>query len=159
MNKKYIFLILISLNLACQSSNSKIELNTEIESQKTINQNSILSEFYLGYDEWKTIRCIIASNEDTYWDKSMIGLIEKSGLLRIEYLEKTIHLKPLKRKNIEMGIWNNSFKNDTIQIDIYIKFDNKKGIMGAITGKGNIKGKIGNSNFSDKIFCVNELEK
>jgi hypothetical protein len=166
--KKILIFLLLFLNIACQYSNKnevkKFASDTELKSKsikQKIEQENFLPEFYLSYDEWKSISCILSSSENAYWDKSMIGLIEKSGLLRIEYLGKKILLKPIKYKTIEEGIWTNTFKNDSIQLHISINFDNKKGhrIIRSITGNGSIQGKIGSRKFDDKVFCVYELDK
>jgi hypothetical protein len=114
----------------------------------------VLNQFYLGYSEWKTISCIISINESHYWDKAMIGLIEKSDKLRIQYLGQTIYLSPEKKVEINKGKWINEFNNDSCKITITINFDNDIGIMRCITGEGYVSGSINSKTFEEKIFAV-----
>lgn len=116
----------------------------------------MLDQFYLSYSEWETKSCSFSVNESHYWDKAMIGLLEKSGKLRIEYLGQTIYLKSDKNLPIKEGNWNNTFKNDTIQINISIEFydRNKNKEIRFIAGNGKINGKIKDKEFQEKIFGV-----
>jgi hypothetical protein len=114
----------------------------------------LLNQFYLSYDEWKTISCELVSDGSRYSDKAMIGLIEKSGKLRIDYLEQKIHLKPDSLPEIREGLWQNIYTNDTIHITVAINFDNKKKYAHCITGNGSMKGLINGKPFSENVFGI-----
>lgn len=118
----------------------------------------MLNQFYLSYSEWKTISCIISINESHYWAKAMIGVIEKSNKLRIQYLGQTIYLSPEKKVKIDKGQWINTFSNDSCKITVTINFYNKVGIMSSITGEGYLSGSINNKVFEEKIFAVYETK-
>jgi hypothetical protein len=117
-------------------------------------KHDVLDQFYLGYVEWKKVSCEFSSDEIRHSDKAMVGILEKSGKLRIEYLGQIIYLKSDSTVEIKEGQWLNTFKNDTIQVVLSINFDNKHKIMNCITGKGNMNGLINNKPFSENVFGV-----
>jgi hypothetical protein len=112
-----------------------------------------VTPFYLPYEEWKTIRCIISIDESDFWDKAMIGLLQKSGTLRIRSKNQDIFLKPLEANPIKEGIWTNTYSNDSIEIKISSNFENKR-IMRSLTGYGSIQGRFGKTHFFENAFFV-----
>lgn len=113
-----------------------------------------LNPFYLSYPEWETIDCIIAIDRKDYWDKAMIGLVEKAGTLRIKYRDQLIRLKPITPHKIREGDWSCVFKNDTISIELSAKFAHD----GLFCAVGNARVTIGNRIFreEDLYFVVHE---
>ena len=117
-----------------------------------------LHQFGLSYPEWETIRCIIAVDERDYWDKSMIGLIEKSGTLRIHYHGQKIRLSPIKTAKANDGEWRTSFKNDSLEIQILGNLENKR-ILGSLRGYGNLALKTPNQTIKETIYLVYKNNK
>lgn len=116
-----------------------------------------LRPFYLSYDEWKTIGCIIAINEDSYWDKSMIGLIESSGSLRINFRGQKICLAPEKTIPFQLGTWKNTYQNDSIQAHIAVDFLDK-GIQRHLTGLGQIELHVNKKRYTTTAYFVTEVK-
>jgi hypothetical protein len=117
----------------------------------------LLDQFYTDYSEWAKIRCIISVNEDQYWDKAMIGLIEKDDRLRVKYKGQKIYLNPLGNSEVTDSIWVGEFKNDSCSIRIDILFNKNSKIMSNITGHGIITGMINDKSFKEDIFVVMEM--
>jgi hypothetical protein len=116
----------------------------------------LLDQFYTGYSEWAKIRCRISVNEDQYWDKAMIGLIEKDDRLRIKYLGQNIYLNPVKTGEIKDSIWLREFQNDCCRIKLVLHLDKKSKFLNSITGNGNIRGMINDKLLYEDIFIVCE---
>lgn len=116
-----------------------------------------LLPFYLSYDEWKTIRCIISINEDSYWNKTMIGLIETSDSLRINLNNQDIYLKPDSLVKFKEGIWTNTYYNDSISVRLLSEFENG-GILRHLTGKGKIELKINKKKYLESGYFVAEIK-
>lgn len=112
-----------------------------------------LTPFYLSYEEWKTIECIISIDENDYWDKAMIGLIQKSGTLRIKHKNQDIILNSFKANPIKEGIWTNTYSNDSIEIKLSTNFEDNR-IARRFTGLGNLQGRIGKVHFIEGAFFV-----
>ncbi|MGM0462051.1 MAG: hypothetical protein ACQEQ4_06475 [Fibrobacterota bacterium] len=75
-----------------------------------------LSPFYLSYPEWKTISCIVSADESQYWEKKMLGLIEKSGRLRISFQDDLAYVNPVGNTERTSGNWSAVFTNDSLEI-------------------------------------------
>lgn len=116
-----------------------------------------LIQFGLSYSEWKTISCIIAVDEDAYWDKYMIGLIEKTGELRIHYKGQKIYLSPSRPVKMNEGKWLGTFKNDSLEIDITGQLENKR-ILRHLTGYGNLVLRAPKQTINETIYLVYENE-
>jgi hypothetical protein len=116
-----------------------------------------LFQFRLSYLEWKTISCIVALDEKDYGDKSMIGLIEKSGDLRINYKGKKVYLTPTMPVKIKEGEWMGTFKNDSMEIQISGMLENKR-ILRHLTGNGNLILKTSNQIIRETVYLVYENE-
>ncbi len=116
-----------------------------------------LLQFYLSYPEWKTISCIIAVDERDYGDKAMIGLIEKTGNLRISYRGQKLYLFPTKRNTIKEGEWKATFKCDSLEIQISGLLENKR-ILRSLTGFGELVLRTPSITINEKIFMVYEKE-
>ncbi|MEY4904414.1 MAG: hypothetical protein RLZZ292_2229 [Bacteroidota bacterium] len=160
---KLILISLITLTMACNNqetrkSNQKVDELTKSDTNSLdplyhyANQTGFFNLFYLGYSEWKTIRCVISPTINDYVDKRMIGLIETTGNLRIEHLGQTIRLKPIKNIKIQKGTWSNTFVNDTIQVSISVDFDNKNMLKDNLDGEGKIIGKINQSTYEEIVY-------
>ncbi len=119
--------------------------------------NHPLRAFSLSYPEWETISCIIAINEDSYWNKAMIGLIEKSGTLRINYKGKTIRLNPDKKVPFQKGEWRNTFRNDSLVVNLLIDLDEKK-VMNSLTGNGKLQLVNQGQVYKETCFFVAQLK-
>ncbi len=116
-----------------------------------------LLPFYLSYNEWKTIRCIIAINENSYWNKRMIGLVETSTKLRINLNNQEVHLRPDSLIQFEEGVWENIFRNDSISVRLLTNF--KKGdISRSLTGKGKIEIQINDKVYIKSGFFVAKIK-
>lgn len=116
-----------------------------------------LTQFGLSYVEWETIRCIITLDEETYWFKSMIGLIEKNGKLRLNYKNKKIYLSPIGPVKWQEGHWAGTFKNDSLEIQIGGQLE-KKRVLRALTGYGNLVLKTPKQTIKEAIYLVYENE-
>jgi hypothetical protein len=112
-----------------------------------------LRHFDLSYPEWENIKCIIAVNEADYRDKFMIGLIEKSGTLRIRFEDQTLHLAPVAVHEMKPGDWSGTFKNDSIEIKLYAMFEDIHN-KGRMRGNGRILAKVNYYTFEEKAFFV-----
>jgi hypothetical protein len=112
-----------------------------------------LQQFRLSYPEWETISCVIAVDENDYWDKSMIGLIEKSGKLRISYQGKKLHLTPITPVKMKAGTWTGTFKSGSLEIQISGELDNKR-ILSCLTGQGHLTFKTPTKIIKETIFLV-----
>lgn len=116
-----------------------------------------LLQFRLSYPEWKTISCIVAVDENDYWDKSMIGLIEKTGDLRINYNGQKLYLKPTKPVKITEGEWVGVFKTDSFEIQISGKFENKR-ILNSLAGNGELIFTTSDKTVKETIFLVYQMD-
>ncbi len=113
--------------------------------------------FHLSYDEWETIGCIVAINRDSYWNKTLIGLIEESNQLRLNWKNEEIHLMPDNLIEFDEGIWRNSYTNDSISASVLIDF--KAGeILSSITGNGIIKIQINDVTYSESGYFVAKVK-
>lgn len=120
--------------------------------------NHPLRQFYLAYPEWKKTRCIIAVDETDYLDKAMIGVIEKTGALRLHYNQQKIYLLPVKKVKMKEGEYKEAFKNDTLEIQLSARLDPGK-ILRCLTGNGTLIVKNGNQTIVETVFLVHEIEQ
>ena len=132
------------------------------QSEKGVYVDSIpnkdsLQTFFLSYAEWIDIKCVISADRDAYWDKAMIGLIEKSGKLRIKFKNEVQYLKPVKIVNITQGKWANIYRNDFIEISITSSFDNGE-ILRSLTGQGKLTLKSNNQTVEKDAYFVCHTE-
>ena len=119
--------------------------------------NHPLLPFYLSYGEWKTIGCIISINEGSYWNKTMIGLIETSDSLRINLNNQNIYLKADSLVKFAEGTWTNTYYNDSISIRLLSNF-RKRDVLRHLTGKGKIEIKINNKRYLESGYFVAEIK-
>jgi hypothetical protein len=173
--KSYIIFVLLLLFAACQQQNRnestaftnsvptrKVSYDTtkytkgQLYERDTVNHP--LLQFYLSYPEWKSIRCIVAVDETDYWEKAMIGLIEKSGKLRIHYNRQKIYLSPVNKLTVKEGEYKQVFRNDTLEVQLSAVLEPKR-IMGSLTGNGRLIAKIGNRTIEEAVFLVYDIEK
>ena len=119
--------------------------------------NHPLRQFYLSYPEWKTIHCIIAVDERNYWDKQMIGLIEKSGKLRISYKNKKMYLTPVGRVDTTNGEWTWKFKSKLMEICISAHLDDTN-MLRHLRGNGTLFFKSADKTFEEPVYLVYEIE-
>ncbi|MCD9019302.1 hypothetical protein [Parachryseolinea silvisoli] len=120
--------------------------------------NHPLRQFYLAYSEWEKISCIVAVDETGYWDKSMIGLIETSGKLRVHYNQQKIYLPPVNNVKMKEGEYKNVFKNDTLEIQLSTHLEPKT-ILRCLTGNGTLTVKVGSQTIEESVFLVYEIEE
>jgi hypothetical protein len=116
-----------------------------------------LRQFYLSYPEWRTISCVVAVDLTDYWDKAMIGLIEKSGNLRVSFKEKKSYLVPTRSMIMKTGEWEGTFKNDSMEIQISGKLTNT-GLRGSLNGPGNLRFKTGSQTIEEPIWLVYHMD-
>jgi hypothetical protein len=116
-----------------------------------------LIQFSLSYKEWKTIGCIIALDEHEYGHKEMIGLIERTGDLRISYKGQELRLAPTIPVKFKVGEWNGTFKNDSMKISISGQLINR-GNSSNLWGDGNLVVKTPDQIIEERIFLVYEKE-
>lgn len=114
-----------------------------------------LTPFYLSYPEWQTIQCIVAIDEHDYLDKAMIGLIERSGKLRISYGGKMIYLNAVEALNGREGSWSGTFKNDSMEIQLSGEMIDGS-ILGSLTGNGSMSVKYRDKVFEEPVYLVYE---
>ena len=114
--------------------------------------------FYLSYDEWKTIGCIIAINKDSYWNKTIIGVIEKSNQLRLKVNNEDIHLVPGNLIEFKKGTWRNTYNNDSISVNVLI--DLKEGeILRNLAGNGIIEIEINDMTYTEIGYFVAKVQE
>jgi hypothetical protein len=116
-----------------------------------------LLHFYLSYHEWETISCIIALDEQEYWGKTMIGLIERTGNLRTSYKGQKLRLAPTMPVKIKKGEWTGTFKSDCLEIQISGQLANR-GSSRSLWGQGNLVFTTPDQIIEETIFLVYEKE-
>jgi len=117
-----------------------------------------LFQFGLSYPEWEAISCIVALDEKDYQDKFMIGLLEKSGQLRISYQGKKVYLTPATPVKIKEGEWMGTFKNDSMEIQISGRLENRKRGLRNLTGNGSLVLNTSNKVIRETVYLVYENE-
>lgn len=120
--------------------------------------NHPLRQFYLSYPEWEKISCIVAVDETDYREKAMIGLIEKSGKLRVHYNQQKIYLLPVNKVKMKEGEYKQVFKNDTLEIQLSAHLEPKR-VLRCLTGNGTLIAKVGSQTIEETFFLVYEMEK
>jgi hypothetical protein len=156
---------IISDSLENRSSSSVPQLKSNrnlvvIDREKQYRNDTInhpLRPFYLSYEEWKTIGCIISINENTYHNKLMIGLIERSNNLRIKIDNKKTYLKPESVIKFKNGLWKNVYKNDTISVKIWTELT-PCCIMRTISGNGTIELQINDKTYTETAYFVAKIK-
>lgn len=128
--------------------------NAELYSGDSL-RNPLL-RFYLSYPEWETISCIISLDEKDYWDKAMIGLVEKTGNLRINYLGQKLYLSPTKRELMKEGEWTGTFISDSLEVQITGLLENKR-ILRSLTGYDELVLRTPRRTTKEKIFLVYKI--
>jgi hypothetical protein len=84
--------------------------------------------------------------------------VENSDKLRIKYLGKNIRLKPTQYQKISVGLWENTYKNDSIQLHLTLQINEPIRMKGenysARLGEGKIQGVVVGKIVNENIHAI-----
>jgi hypothetical protein len=141
-----------------QNVNSDANTNSVDEAKPRDSITHFLSPFYLSYPEWKTISCIVSADESQYWKKKMLGLIEKSGRLRISFQEDQTYLNPVGNTERTSGNWSAVFTNDSLEIIFNAYLDIQGSSHGSTDAEGTMTLTYQNETYEMSAWFVSENE-
>lgn len=116
MKKVQYLIIIVFIGYCCKNESQKETLS------KSQTVPLILAPLGLGYDDVSNCNCLFAKDWNYYWNKELAFARRKNGLGIIQFGDNKLRLKitkPLSNNRIKGQSWQETYANDTIEVQIF----------------------------------------